>query len=168
MAFPEGKRSTDGRLMDFKGGLFSMAVKTNVPIIPITIGHANAVMPGNSLFPVQPGGGKLHVHVHEAIDTAGKTDDELVQLVRAAFLSTLPFNQHPQDEKIESTDSEPGIKSLTVHASSTHHQPSLVQQHHQLHAPDATMLHHDKLHHVKNVPFFIANNKEEERETVSK
>ena len=37
MAFPEGKRSKDGRLMEFKGGLFSMAVKTKVPIVPITI-----------------------------------------------------------------------------------------------------------------------------------
>jgi 1-acyl-sn-glycerol-3-phosphate acyltransferase len=95
MAFPEGQRSKDGHLKDFKGGLFLMAVKTGVPIVPITLAHAHAVMPGNALFPVQSGAGKLHVHVHEQIDTKGKTEDELVELVRGAFLETLPLEQHP-------------------------------------------------------------------------
>lgn len=97
MAFPEGKRSQDGRLMDFKGGLFSMATKAGVPIIPITICHAHAVMPSVSLFPVQPGRGKLHLHVHSAIDSEGKTEAELQSLVRAAFLSQLPEDQLPLD-----------------------------------------------------------------------
>jgi 1-acyl-sn-glycerol-3-phosphate acyltransferase len=95
MAFPEGQRSKDGHLMDFKGGLFLMAAKTKVPIVPITLSHTHAIMPGNSLFPVQSGAGKLHVHVHEAIDTEGKTEEEMVALVKAAFLATLPLEQHP-------------------------------------------------------------------------
>jgi 1-acyl-sn-glycerol-3-phosphate acyltransferase len=95
MAFPEGQRSPDGTLMDFKGGLFLAAVKTKVPIVPITIHHTHAVMPGNSYFPVQSGAGKLHVHVHDAIDTDGKTEEELSTSVREAFLKTLPLEQHP-------------------------------------------------------------------------
>ena len=95
MAFPEGMRSKDGRLMDFKGGLFSMAVKTNVPIVPITLSHTHAVMPGYSLFPVQNGAGKLHVHVHDPISTEGKNEAELSAEVRQAFLSQLPLEQHP-------------------------------------------------------------------------
>jgi 1-acyl-sn-glycerol-3-phosphate acyltransferase len=95
MAFPEGMRSRDGRLMEFKGGLFSMAVKTKVPIVPISISHAHAVMPGNSLFPVQRGAGKLHVHIHDPIDTSDKKEAELGELVRVSFLSQLPFDQHP-------------------------------------------------------------------------
>lgn len=95
MAFPEGKRSKDGRLTDFKGGLFSMATKAGVPIVPITICHAHAVMPSVSLFPVQPGQGKLHLHVHPAIDSEGRTEAELQDLVRAAFLSQLPDDQLP-------------------------------------------------------------------------
>ena len=39
MAFPEGKRSSDGRLAEFKGGIFSMAVKAGVPIVPISISN---------------------------------------------------------------------------------------------------------------------------------
>ena len=95
MAFPEGMRSPDGRLMNFKPGLFSMALKCGVPIVPITISHAHAVMPGKFAFPVQPGAGKLNLHVHAPIDTTGKEEADLVQLVREAFLSQLPFEQHP-------------------------------------------------------------------------
>jgi 1-acyl-sn-glycerol-3-phosphate acyltransferase len=109
MAFPEGMRSEDGRLMDFKGGLFSMAVKTKVPIVPISISHAHAIMPGNSLFPVQRGKGKLHVHIHDPIDTTGKTEAELGELVRKSLLSELPFDQHPIVIKPDVTpgDAEP-------------------------------------------------------------
>mmetsp|Transcript_26833 Transcript_26833/g.31215 ORF Transcript_26833/g.31215 Transcript_26833/m.31215 type:complete len:425 (-) Transcript_26833:71-1345(-) len=95
MAFPEGRRSEDGRLMDFKGGIFSMAVKANVPIVPISISNTHAIMPSNALLPVQPGAGKLHVHVHPPIPVEGKTDTELADLVREALLSKLPLDQQP-------------------------------------------------------------------------
>jgi 1-acyl-sn-glycerol-3-phosphate acyltransferase len=104
MAFPEGQRSKDGHLMEFKGGLFLMAAKTNVPIVPITLSHTHAVMPSNALFPVQPGAGRLHVHVHDAIDTQGKTEDELAALVKASFLSTLPLEQHPLETIISTQE----------------------------------------------------------------
>lgn len=86
MAFPEGARSPDGRLMEFKGGIFSMAMKANVPIVPISLSHTHAVMPGNALFPVQAGNGKLHVHVHKQIEVEGKTDAELVTLDRKSVV----------------------------------------------------------------------------------
>jgi len=95
MAFPEGQRSKDGRLLDFKGGIFSMAVKSGVPIVPITISNAHAVMPKYALFPIQSGAGKLSVHVHNPIQTQGKTELELSEMVRSAFLSQLPQDQHP-------------------------------------------------------------------------
>ena len=101
MAFPEGKRSDDGRLLDFKGGLFAIAVKTGVPIVPITLSHTHAIMPGNSLFPVRPGAGKLHVHVHPAIEVEGKTEAELDRSVRECFMATLPKDQHPLKKEEE-------------------------------------------------------------------
>ncbi|GKY93216.1 hypothetical protein MPSEU_000289400 [Mayamaea pseudoterrestris] len=162
MAFPEGRRSNDGRLMDFKGGLFSMAVKTKVPIIPITIGHANAVMPGNALFPVQVGRGKLHVHIHEAIDTEGKSDDELVRLVREAFLSTLPFNQHPGNDDENGPFFMPRMLRVETDSHSVHVNHATTNNHSD-HA--ATAVVHD--HHQVRVPFFIVSEKEE-REIVSK
>jgi len=120
MAFPEGQRSPDGRLMDFKGGIFSMAVREKVPIIPISIANTHAVMPGNALFPVQAGKGKLHVHVHSKIDTDGKSEAELTELVRLALLSKLPEDQHPlpkiEEEILDQIDAETE-KSKKVDAS---------------------------------------------------
>lgn len=114
MAFPEGKRSQDGRLMDFKGGIFSMAVKSKVPIVPISISNTHAVMPTNGLFPVQAGAGKLHVHVHPPIDVEGKSDKELSELVRAALLSKIPLDQHPLPEVAEEEVAVPASAAAAV------------------------------------------------------
>jgi 1-acyl-sn-glycerol-3-phosphate acyltransferase len=95
MAFPEGMRSQDGRLMEFKKGLFSLAVKAQVPIVPITLSNTHAVMPAYSYFPVQMGAGKVHVHVGKAIDPDGRTEAELEELVRREFLAHLPRSQLP-------------------------------------------------------------------------
>lgn len=98
MAFPEGARSPDGRLMPFKGGIFSMAVKAKVPIVPLSLANAHAVLPGCAVFPVQDGKGKLRVHVHDAISVEGKSEEEIAEEVKRALLSKLPLDQHPLDE----------------------------------------------------------------------
>ena len=95
MAFPEGMRSPDGRLMDFKKGIFSIAFKANIPIVPITLSNTHVVMPAFSYFPVQSGAGKIHVHVGEPIHPEGKTEAELEELVRQEFLAHLPQSQLP-------------------------------------------------------------------------
>ena len=50
MAFPEGTRSRDGRLAKkFKGGVFAMATKTGVPIVPISlVGTFSTFLPRRS------------------------------------------------------------------------------------------------------------------------
>lgn len=122
MAFPEGQRSPDGRLIDFKGGIFSMAVKSKVPIVPISLSNTYAVMPGNSLFPVQPGAGKLHIHVHESIDTEGLSEAEIADKVRAALLSKMPECQHPIPVAAAAVDAsaEVSIGKETGGAGKTH------------------------------------------------
>ena len=45
IAFPEGTRSADGRLKEFKKGIFFMAVEAGVPVAPITINNTRLVMP---------------------------------------------------------------------------------------------------------------------------
>ncbi|EJK66720.1 hypothetical protein THAOC_12329, partial [Thalassiosira oceanica] len=84
MAFPEGARSPDGRLMDFKGGSFSMAMKANVDIVPISIANTHAVMPGIGFLPVQEGKDKLRVFVHDAISVEGKDEVQIAREVREA------------------------------------------------------------------------------------
>jgi len=135
MAFPEGRRSKDGRLMEFKGGIFSMAVKTRVPIVPITISHAHAVMPSNSLLPVQSGAGKLHVHVHEPISTTGRSEADLSDMVRQAFLSSLPLEQHPlavQEEEKPAIVPKPIVIAQEPRHDHHHHRAPKLEVHHAL------------------------------------
>ncbi len=43
--FPEGTRSSNGRLLPFKRGGFLLALKTRIPIVPITIKGSGALLP---------------------------------------------------------------------------------------------------------------------------
>ncbi|XP_011648933.2 1-acyl-sn-glycerol-3-phosphate acyltransferase BAT2, chloroplastic isoform X1 [Cucumis sativus] len=43
--FPEGTRSKDGKLGTFKKGAFSVAAKTKVPVVPITLVGTGNIMP---------------------------------------------------------------------------------------------------------------------------
>ncbi|KAL7435617.1 hypothetical protein ACHAXH_002712 [Discostella pseudostelligera] len=95
MAFPEGARSPDGRLMPFKGGIFSMAVKAKVPIVPLSLSNTHAVFPSVGFLPVQSGRDKLRVYVHDPIDVEGKSEEEIAFEVRRALLRELPLDQHP-------------------------------------------------------------------------
>ena len=178
MAFPEGQRSQDGRLIDFKGGLFSMAVKTGVPIVPLSLSHTNAVFPSNALFPVQQGAGKLHVHVHSPIESKGRSDAELAELVRKAFLSELPLDHLPIEMAQEELIASSAVEAIKINtpsqhaASSSHHQTHheiptvhhiVSNQHHHI-----TAGHHHHEHKAtaaahaqeKDLPFFIIDAKE--------
>lgn len=60
--FPEGTRSSDGRILPFKKGGFVLAIKSGVPITPIIIQGTSAIMtknqrkitPGEVLLEVRP------------------------------------------------------------------------------------------------------------------
>jgi 1-acyl-sn-glycerol-3-phosphate acyltransferase len=54
MIFPEGTRSPDGKIGPFKKGGFLLALKAGVPIVPIIINGARAVMQKGSLS-ITPG-----------------------------------------------------------------------------------------------------------------
>jgi 1-acyl-sn-glycerol-3-phosphate acyltransferase len=45
VVFPEGTRSGDGRLLPFKRGGFLLAVKTKMPIVPVTINGTGRILP---------------------------------------------------------------------------------------------------------------------------
>ena len=54
MTFPEGSRSRDGEIKAFKQGPFHLAIKSGVPIIPVSIIGSGSIMPKRSLR-IKPG-----------------------------------------------------------------------------------------------------------------
>lgn len=54
LLFPEGTRSSDGKLQPFRRGAFNLAVKAGVPVVPVTInGSYNILRKGT--FNIKPG-----------------------------------------------------------------------------------------------------------------
>ena len=83
LIFPEGTRSRTGRLLPFKKGGFIMALKAQVPIVPVAITGARDAMRKGS-FIIQPV--TVTVRFGAPVETAGMTLDQrdrLSALVRA-------------------------------------------------------------------------------------
>jgi len=51
LLFPEGTRTVDGRILEFKPGLYLLARKADVPIIPVVIDGAYEAWPRTSSIP---------------------------------------------------------------------------------------------------------------------
>ncbi len=82
IAFAEGSRTRDGHVHPFRKGIFNLAQKFGVPIVPVSIvGSFEFFQTGNwILYP-----GKIKVYLHEVIDTSkvGRGDvDALRQRVQ--------------------------------------------------------------------------------------
>lgn len=49
---PEGTRSTDGTVKQFKKGPFVLSIKHNIPIVPVTLINTDKAMPKGYLMPI--------------------------------------------------------------------------------------------------------------------
>ncbi|MEA1939554.1 MAG: lysophospholipid acyltransferase family protein [Candidatus Caldatribacteriota bacterium] len=49
--FPEGRRSNNGKLQEFKLGIIKIAMKTGAPILPVGIIGSNRIYPRGKIFP---------------------------------------------------------------------------------------------------------------------
>ena len=95
LIYPEGTRSPDGRLQEFKRGAVVMAIKAGVPIVPMVCAGAQKVMGKRSLV-IRPG--VITVEFLEAIDASAYTfeqRDELNRRIHAAMAAALPEDQKP-------------------------------------------------------------------------
>ncbi|HZS09863.1 MAG TPA: lysophospholipid acyltransferase family protein [Blastocatellia bacterium] len=84
--FPEGTRSADGRVREFKKGLFYMAVGAGVPVVPLVINDTRRVMRKGANYCVP---GDVFMEILPPVSTAGYTPeniDELVTKVREQFV----------------------------------------------------------------------------------
>jgi 1-acyl-sn-glycerol-3-phosphate acyltransferase len=78
MTFPEGTRSKDGTIKPFKQGMFHLAIKAGVPIVPVCIIGAGAIMSRRSLR-INPG--KVTMIIDKPIDVTVYTIEDRVQLI---------------------------------------------------------------------------------------
>ena len=68
IVFPEGTRSPDGGVKEFKGGAFLLALKSQASIVPVSISGTYQMLPrtGWGFWP-----GTVQIHVGEPIPTQG-------------------------------------------------------------------------------------------------
>ena len=86
VVFPEGTRSRDGRLREFKKGAFVLAIRAGLPVVPVICRGTRRLMPRRSRLTVVPG--PVEVIVEAPIPTAGlryEDRDALAAQVRAAI-----------------------------------------------------------------------------------
>jgi 1-acyl-sn-glycerol-3-phosphate acyltransferase len=95
LIYPEGTRSSDGRLQEFKKGAVVLAIKAGAPIVPIACSGAHRVMEKRSLA-IHPG--EILVEFLDPIDASKYTWEErdvLNQRVHDALAAGLPADQRP-------------------------------------------------------------------------
>ena len=72
--FPEGTRSRDGQLREFKKGAFVLAIATGLPIVPVCCRGTRRLMPRGSRLTVVPG--PVDVFIEPPIATVGLDYDD--------------------------------------------------------------------------------------------
>jgi 1-acyl-sn-glycerol-3-phosphate acyltransferase len=77
VVFPEGGRSRTGEILPFKAGAFHLAVRSGVPIMPVTLNGTMAVLKPDTVH-IRPG--RVEMIVHPSIPTAGLTSEDVRQL----------------------------------------------------------------------------------------
>ena len=78
--FPEGTRSVDGKLGDFKQGSFALALEAGVSVVPVAIEKANDLLPKKGILIRS---GAVIVTIGAPIDPRGMDKGELCAKVRS-------------------------------------------------------------------------------------
>jgi 1-acyl-sn-glycerol-3-phosphate acyltransferase len=88
LLFPEGTRTRDGKMQSFKRGAFALAVRSRVPIVPVTVNGSYSILPKKGL---KMNTGNIEVIIHPPVATNGSTGKEgemrLMERVRGVIAS---------------------------------------------------------------------------------
>lgn len=80
LVFPEGSRTENGRVGPFKPGIFRIAMRVGIPIVPVAVTGMYDVMHKGSLV-IRPGK-EVTVYYEKPIPTAGLTEEDLPKLMK--------------------------------------------------------------------------------------
>jgi len=90
LIFPEGTRSRDGKINEFKGGAAKLAIEADLPLIPVRIDGAWDIFPPHRKRPKifgWRGSYPLCVSFGKPISPEGKSVDELTKQLRKSVLN---------------------------------------------------------------------------------
>jgi 1-acyl-sn-glycerol-3-phosphate acyltransferase len=73
LLYAEGTRTMDGRLQPFKRGAFTLAVKSGVSVIPLTVNGSYSILPKHSIA-IRPG--SVELVLSDPIAVTGRTGKE--------------------------------------------------------------------------------------------
>jgi len=94
--FPEGTRSRDGYLHQFKKGGFKLAMQAKVPIIPVTIIGTRQILPPDSII-FRPGA--IDMYVDAPIPTAGLNEEDTERLMQTVWNAMAEHFRKAEDAK---------------------------------------------------------------------
>ncbi len=77
LTFPEGHRTSDGKVQPFKRGVFQIARDAGIPVVPLAVRGMFEVLP-KGRFLVRPG--NVQIYMGPEIATAGLSDAQLDRL----------------------------------------------------------------------------------------
>lgn len=97
--FPEGTRSTDGKMLEFKEGSLTIPYRMKIPILPVSIsGTRNIIKKGGYLFSPS----KVNAKIMKPIDPRDfENENELVKSVHSAVKEGLWTLESGSDKNVE-------------------------------------------------------------------
>ncbi|MGD0731078.1 MAG: lysophospholipid acyltransferase family protein [Terracidiphilus sp.] len=103
--FPEGKRTPDGELQEFLNGAAYLAIRAQVPLVPIALDGVYDLLPIHTrhLFP-----GELKLTVGDPIETAGMSPrqaDQLTAQLRDAIERLRPHSKPISADPLQTEES---------------------------------------------------------------
>lgn len=110
LAYPEGTRSRDGRILPFKKGPFVLALQAGVPIVPVAIQGSLRVMP-SGLRPLRPG--VVRVAIGAPLPTSDLTMADRDALVRRARDAVVTMHAALTSTAVDPEPSTPSAEATT-------------------------------------------------------
>jgi len=108
MMFPEGTRSRDGRIYRFTDGAFHLAIKAQVPVLPIAVDGSFNCLPKNTWRFGEPS--TINVKVLPAVPTLGFTSADLPALrekVRSLIVAQVVEWRGDDPSVVDATAAQP-------------------------------------------------------------
>ncbi len=82
LVFPEGERAPDGRLRPFRQGLGIMVKELSLPVVPVTLGGLEKVLPRGAHWPRR---GRVTVHFGKPLVFRDEDPAQIVETARQAI-----------------------------------------------------------------------------------